>query len=185
MERININDRRLILCCKDIRFEVISMDYKKEHPFFTVDKWPDLIFYDSDTRFSSTEIKNGSAEYSIQSIAFYYKSSGKGIFFFSFLDEYFNKIIKIAQTQNPKNFQLVIKSRDTDKEHNIYQYLDIDMIGNIQIPMANDDDKEPIFRDNSFRIVLPDADAEDSLSFLFEELYQRFSFDFELYVIKN
>ena len=184
MERININDRRLILCCKDIRFEVISTDYEKD-PFFYVDKWPDLIFYDSDTRFSSTEIKNESEEYSLQSIAFYYKSSGKGIFFFSFLDEDFNKIIKIAQTQNLKDFQLVIKSKDTDKGHSIYRSLDIDMIGNIQIYGANDDDKKPMFRNNSLRIVLPDADAEDSLSFLFKELYQKFSFDFELYVVKN
>lgn len=184
MERININDRRLILCCKDIRFEVVSTGYKKD-PFFTVDKWPDLIFYDSDTNFLSTKIKNESEEYSLHSMAFFYKSSGKGIFFFSFLDKDFNKIIKIAQTDNPKNFQLVIKSRDTDKEHNIYQCLDIDMIGNIQIPMADDDDKKPTFRDNGFRIVLPDTDAEDSLSFLFEELYQKFSFDFELYVVKN
>ena len=184
MERININDRRLILCCRDIRFEVISTGYNKD-PFFTVDKWPDLIFYDSDTNFLSTEIKNESKEYSLSSMAFFYKSSGKGIFFFSFLDKDFNKIVKIAQTNNPEDFQLVIKSRDTDKEHSIYRSLDIDMIGNIQIPMTDGYDKKPMFRNNGLRIVLPDADAEDSLSFLFKELYQKFSFDFELYVVKN
>lgn len=182
MERININDRRLILCCKDIQFEVISMDNAKG-PFFTVEKWPDLIFYDSDTRFSSTEIKNESAEYSLQSIAFYYKLSGKGVFFLTFLDGDFNQIIKIAQTDNPKNFQLVIKSSDSDEKHNVYRSLDIDMIGNIQIPMT--DDKELVSRNCGLRVVLPDADAEDSLSFLFEKLYQKFSFDFELYVVEN
>ena len=171
MNRIKNNKKNLFYCRgMELKTNVLEGEVM---PFVWVMHWPKEIFING-------EKTKDSGVFTFNTFAFYYdeKKNCQGIFAFSFNKEYFDKLIQMAGTSNPKDFRL---SAITDVDNNndsIHHLFKVKEIGCLR------KEADEIIRDNyyGFSMEVPDINSSNSLKHLFRTTGLVYNMDFSLYV---
>ena len=143
-------------------------------PFVWVMHWPKEIFING-------EKTKDSGVFTFNTFAFYYdeKKNCQGIFAFSFNKKYFDNLIQMAGTSNPKDFRLSAEITSVDNNNDSIRHIfKVKEIGCIR------KEADEIIRDNyyGFSMEVPDINSSNSLKHLFRATGLVYNMDFSLYV---
>ena len=172
MNRIK-NNKKNLFYCKGMKLKTDVLE-GEVMPFVWVMNWPEEIFINGEkTKDSVISIFN--------TFAFYYDENKncQGNFAFSFNKKYFDELIQIAGTSNPKDFRLSAEITNVDNNNDSVRHIfKIKEIGRLR-KEANE-----IIRDNyyGFRMEVPDINSSNSLKHLFRATGLVYNMDFSLCV---
>lgn len=172
MNRIKYNKKNL-LYCKGMKLKTHILE-GETMPFVWVMNWPQEIFINGEkTKKPGASVFN--------TFAFYYNEykDYEGNFAFSFDKKYFDELIQIAGTSNPKDFQLFAEITNVDNDNDSIRHIfKIKEIGCLR----KDEDDE-YMRNNyyGFSMEVPDINSPNSLKYLFRTTGLVYNMDFSLY----
>lgn len=172
MNRIKNNKKNLFYCRgMELKTNVLEGEVM---PFVWVMHWPKEIFING-------EKTKDSGVFTFNTFAFYYdeKKNCQGIFAFSFNKKYFDNLIQMAGTSNPKDFRLSAEITSVDNNNDSIRHIfKVKEIGCIR------KEADEIIRDNyyGFSMEVPDINSSNSLKHLFRATGLVYNMDFSLYV---
>ena len=171
MNRIKNNKKNLFYCRgMELKTNVLEGEVM---PFVWVMHWPKEIFING-------EKTKDSGVFTFNTFAFYYdeKKNCQGIFAFSFNKKYFDNLIQMAGTSNPKDFRLSAEITNVDNNDSIRHIFKVKEIGCLR------KEADEIIRDNyyGFSMEVPDINSSNSLKHLFRTTGLVYNMDFSLYV---
>ena len=173
MNRIKNNKKNLFYCKgMELKTNVLEGEVM---PFVWVMHWPEEIFINEEkTKDSGVSVFN--------TLAFYYDENKdyQGTFAFSFDKKYFEKLIQMAGTSNPKDFQLFAEitnvNDDNDSIRHIFKVKEIGCL-------RKEEDNEYIRNSYyGFSMEVPDINSSNSLKHLFRTTGLVYNMDFSLCV---